>query len=96
MEEARSQVAALIGAAAADIVFTSSGTEADNLAVVGGMLAARKRGRHGLVSSIEHHAVLGAASLLRTLGYSVDEGATMAAALSVCSRWNRACNPIRR
>jgi cysteine desulfurase len=61
LETARERVAAALGAQRREIVFTSGGTEADNLAVLGG---ARARGCHGtrvIVSAIEHKAVLGAA-----------------------------------
>lgn len=58
VDQAREQVAAAIGAAPAEIVFTSGGTEADNLALRG-VLAARRGERDGLVTTaIEHHAVL--------------------------------------
>jgi cysteine desulfurase len=58
VDQAREQVAAAIGATAAEIVFTSGGTEADNLAIRG-VLGARKGERDGLVTdAIEHHAVL--------------------------------------
>src|ERR1700756_3838427 len=54
VEDARQQVAALLGCHASEIVFTSGGTEADNLAVAGLVRA----GDHVITSSIEHHAVL--------------------------------------
>src|SRR5215467_9727159 len=54
VEKARASVAALLGARPAEIVFTSGGTEADNLAIFG--LVAR--GDHVISSTIEHHAVL--------------------------------------
>src|ERR1700756_2396227 len=54
VENARESVAALLGCAAAEIVFTSGGTESDNLAIAG--LVAP--GDHVITSSIEHHAVL--------------------------------------
>ncbi|HEY6958083.1 MAG TPA: cysteine desulfurase family protein [Candidatus Limnocylindria bacterium] len=58
VDEAREQVAAAIGATPAEIVFTSGGTEADNLALRG-VIAAHHGARDGLVTSaIEHHAVL--------------------------------------
>ncbi len=58
VDQARAEVAALIGAEPSEIVFTSGGTEADNLAVAG-LPAARPDGRQGIVTSaIEHHAVL--------------------------------------
>jgi cysteine desulfurase len=61
VETAREQVAALAGAAPAEVVFTSGGTEADNLAVKGAVLA-RPEGRHLVCSAVEHHAVLDAAA----------------------------------
>jgi cysteine desulfurase len=55
---ARSQVAALLGCAPADVVFTGSGSEADNLAVRGAALARRDRGDHVITQVTEHPAVL--------------------------------------
>lgn len=58
VEEAREEVAAVLGVAPADVVFTSGGTEADNLAVKGLAWAARDRGRSHLVTTaVEHPAV---------------------------------------
>lgn len=58
VEEAREQVAAMLGVTPADVVFTSGGTEADNLAIKGLAWAARERGRSHLVTTaIEHPAV---------------------------------------
>src|SRR5437870_1529451 len=58
VDEAREQVADAIGAQASEIVFTSGGTEADNLALRG-VLKARRGEKDGLVTTaIEHHAVL--------------------------------------
>jgi cysteine desulfurase len=62
VETAREQVAALVGAAPAEVVFTSGGTEADNLAVKGTILARPGDGRHLVCSAVEHHAVLDAAA----------------------------------
>jgi cysteine desulfurase len=62
VETAREQVAALVGAAPAEVVFTSGGTEADNLAVKGPVLARPARDRHLVCSAVEHHAVLDAAA----------------------------------
>lgn len=61
---AREQVAAATGARPGDVVFTSGGTEADNLAVKGIALAA-PRGRHLVVSPVEHEAVLESVDFLR-------------------------------
>jgi cysteine desulfurase len=62
VETAREQVAALVGAAPAEVVFTSGGTEADNLAVKGVALARPRGARHLVCSAVEHHAVLDAAA----------------------------------
>jgi cysteine desulfurase len=69
LEEAREQAAELIGAYRPhDIVFTSGGTESDNLAVTGSALASEHKGI--VVSSVEHKAVLEAAGVLSRFGYS--------------------------
>jgi cysteine desulfurase len=62
VETAREQVAALVGAVPAEVVFTSGGTEADNLAVKGTVLARPAQERHLVCSAVEHHAVLDAAA----------------------------------
>ena len=62
VETAREQVAALVGAAPGEVVFTSGGTEADNLAVKGTVLARPPEARHLVCSAVEHHAVLDAAA----------------------------------
>ncbi|MFC1899786.1 cysteine desulfurase family protein [Chloroflexota bacterium] len=56
--KARLQVALLIGATAEEIVFTSCGTESDNQAIIGAVMANRDKGRHIITSHIEHPAVL--------------------------------------
>jgi cysteine desulfurase len=66
VETAREQVAALVGAAPAEVVFTSGGTEADNLAVKGALLARPPEERHLVCSAVEHHAVLDAAAWAET------------------------------
>lgn len=65
LDTAREQVAALIGAQPEEIMFVSGGTEANNTAVKGICWAAKRKGNHVVVSSIEHFSVLNAA---RTLG----------------------------
>jgi cysteine desulfurase len=62
VETAREQVAAMVGAAPGEVVFTSGGTEADNLAVKGTVLARAPAARHLVCSAVEHHAVLDAAA----------------------------------
>jgi cysteine desulfurase len=58
VEQARSSVAALVGARAADIMFTSGGTESSNHAIFGGVAAAAGKAKHVIASAIEHVAVL--------------------------------------
>jgi cysteine desulfurase len=60
----RAKVARLIGAPESQIIFTSCGAEANNLAVKGASLAHLKKGRHVIVSAIEHHSVLNSARYL--------------------------------
>src|SRR6059058_5161394 len=67
VEQARESVAALLGCRAAEIVFTSGGTEADNLAVFG----TTSPGDHVITSAIEHDAVLNACQRLESAGCSV-------------------------
>lgn len=58
VDDARDQLAALLGAKPHELIFTSSGTESNNLAVLGLARAHRDRGRHLICASAEHHAVL--------------------------------------
>ncbi len=69
--QARQKVAALIGAKSEEIVFTSGGTEADNMAIIGIALANRAKGDHIVTSSIEHHAVLEPCQWLEKQGFSI-------------------------
>ncbi len=71
VERARAQVARLVGAPPAAIVFTSGATESDNLAVLGAARGARGRGRHLITSRTEHRAVLDACRRLETEGFEV-------------------------
>jgi len=65
---ARQHVAALLGALPEEIVFTSSGTEADNQALIGICLSQEKKGNHIITTKIEHHAVLHTAQFLEKRG----------------------------
>jgi cysteine desulfurase len=58
IDDARDQLASLLGAKPHELIFTSSGTESNNLAVLGLARAHANRGRHLICSTIEHHAVL--------------------------------------
>jgi len=71
VEQARAQVAALIGAAPEEIIFTSGGTEADNQAIITYLQANRQKGRHVITSAIEHHAVLHTCDWLAKQGYEI-------------------------
>ncbi|MGZ3598204.1 MAG: cysteine desulfurase family protein [Syntrophales bacterium] len=71
VEEARGRVASLIGANTSEIVFTSGGTEANNLAIQGVAHAHKNRGNHIVTSSIEHHAVLKTCQHLERNGFTV-------------------------
>ncbi len=72
LDEARSAVAALVGAEPGDLIFTGGGTEADNLALRGAAEALDSSGRrHLVVSAIEHEAVLNTAKALAKRGWTV-------------------------
>ncbi len=71
LDSARQRVAACLHAKPKEIVFTGSGSEADNLALLGAARAQRARGRHVLSTAIEHHAVLHALSALEDEGFEV-------------------------
>jgi len=71
IEEARVKVADLIGAQDEEIVFTGSGTEADNFAIKGVAFANESKGNHIITSSIEHHAVTETCKFLERRGFSV-------------------------
>lgn len=70
LEQGRREVAAALGCEPIEVIFTSGGTEADNLALIGAALAARIRGQpmRVLVSATEHKAVLAAAHAVEDLG----------------------------
>ena len=69
IEEARTNVASLINAKPDEIVLTSSGAEANNLAIKGVAFAKQKKGNHIIVSAIEHHSVLNSARFLERLDF---------------------------
>ncbi|MBP1156527.1 MULTISPECIES: cysteine desulfurase family protein [unclassified Paenibacillus] len=71
LNAARDRIASFIGCSPSEIVFAGSGTESDNMALLGAAEAYRSRGRHIITTSIEHHAVLHACERLEALGYEV-------------------------
>ncbi len=72
LDQARGEVAALIGASPNEIVFTGSGTEADNMALRGAAAAAREPRRKIVHSALEHHAVLNTAKALAEEGFPLE------------------------
>ena len=71
VEEARTNVAELIGARGEEITFTSGGTEADNFALKGIAYASEHKGDHIITTSIEHHAVVESCKFLERRGFKV-------------------------
>jgi cysteine desulfurase len=71
VEEARARVAGALGADPEEIIFTSGGTEADNMAVFGVMEAGRGKGDHLVTTVVEHHAVLEPCRRLEKSGFRV-------------------------
>ncbi len=71
IDDARSQVARLIGAQATEVVFLSGGTEADNFAIRGIVESQKSKGRHIITSQIEHHAVMNTCKELEKQGCEV-------------------------
>ena len=71
IEKARQRVAGLIGAEPEEIIFTGNGSEANNFALKGIALAHQKKGKHLIVSSIEHFSVLHSAKTLEKWGFRV-------------------------
>jgi cysteine desulfurase len=74
VENAREQVAALLGAQPAEIVFTSGGTESDNTAILGVVAAAERASQknlHVITTTIEHHAVLHTCQALERRGVAL-------------------------
>ncbi|MFA0751713.1 MAG: hypothetical protein SLRJCFUN_002116 [Candidatus Fervidibacter sp.] len=71
VDEAREKIAALLNCRPSEIVFTSGGTESDNLALRGVASAYRQKGNHIVTTTIEHHAVLHTCRALQDEGFEV-------------------------
>ena len=69
VQDARQKVASLIGASPAAIIFTATGAESNNFALRGIALARAERGKHLIVSKVEHHSVLNPARFLEKSGF---------------------------
>ncbi len=71
VEQARDDIAAILGAKSSEIYFTAGGSESDNWAIKGVADALKDKGRHIITSAIEHHAVLHTCQYLEKNGYEV-------------------------
>lgn len=72
VEDARKKVAAFLGASPGEIIFTSGGTESNNIAIIGTAFAMKNKGNHIITSLIEHHAVLNTCKFLeKQFGFQV-------------------------
>lgn len=71
LDESREQIANLIGAKANEIIFTGSATESNNLALKGIAAAQKEKGKHIIISSIEHPSVLETAKFLKKQGFEI-------------------------
>jgi len=71
VEQARKQVADLIGASPEEILFTSGATESDNLAIKGVAEGSRRRGNHIITTQIEHSAILDTCKVLEKTGFEI-------------------------
>ncbi|UCD83601.1 MAG: cysteine desulfurase [Deltaproteobacteria bacterium] len=71
IDEARAQVAQLINASSEELFFTASGTESNNFALKGLALANQSKGKHIVVSAIEHQSILHSAKFLEKLGFKI-------------------------
>jgi len=71
IEEAREKIAKALGAKNEEIIFTSGGTESNNMALKGVAYALSDKGKHIITSSIEHHAILEPCHFLEKLGFEI-------------------------
>jgi cysteine desulfurase len=72
LDEAREKVAGLVGANPGEIIFTSGGTESNNIAILGVALSREKKDARIITSSIEHPSVLNPCKQLERLGFQID------------------------
>jgi len=71
IEKSRAKIAEIVGAKPNEIIFTSGGTESDNLAILGIARANQKKGKHIIVSCIEHKAILNSCKKLASDGFEI-------------------------
>ncbi len=72
LERSREQILSIVGAPDGQVIFTSGGTEANNLAIIGFARKFKSRGNHIITTSIEHPSILNAAKQLEKEGFEVD------------------------
>jgi cysteine desulfurase len=72
VDDSRHTIAKYIGARSREIVFTSGGTEGDNIAILGTALANSHKGKHIITSKVEHHGVLKTCAYLESQGFDID------------------------
>ena len=72
VKKARQQISSALGVTDQKVIFTSGGTEADNLAIIGCALANRRSGNHIITTKVEHPAVLEACRHLEREGFDVE------------------------
>ena len=71
MESATKQIADIYSVNPSEIVYTSGATEANNIALIGSCLANHKRGKHIIVSKLEHPSIYVICDYLKTIGFEV-------------------------
>ncbi|MBC1885134.1 cysteine desulfurase family protein [Listeria seeligeri] len=71
LDMARENIARSIHAEEKEVIFTSGGTEGDNLALIGAAMANKEKGKHIITTGIEHHAVLKTCAYLETQGFEI-------------------------
>ena len=73
IKEAKEQIAKTLRCDEKEIVFTSGGTESNNMALIGGALANKRQGKHIITTAIEHASVQAPLAYLKELGYEITE-----------------------
>ncbi|MBC1725675.1 cysteine desulfurase [Listeria seeligeri] len=71
LDMARENIARIIHAEEKEVIFTSGGTEGDNLALIGAAMSNKEKGKHIITTEIEHHAVLKTCAYLETQGFEI-------------------------
>ena len=71
LEEVRDTIAVILGCMSKEIIFTSGGTESNNKAIIGTALANTAKGKHLVVSAVEHPSVISACDYLEKLGFEI-------------------------